>query len=90
MTNLQHLLTELENKQTELESKLKKAQDLQLVLRQKHEQNLIDIQKNTERTVTKDTLDQNIATGDKLEIDVNKLKLEIADISKALDEIFKL
>ena len=90
MTNLQHLLTDLENKQTELELGLKNAQDLQLALRQKHEQNLIDIQKNSEITVTKETLEQNIADQDKLEIDVNKLKLETADISNTLDEIFKL
>jgi|GEM_PF-5949331 len=89
MTNLQQLLTELEQKQTELEKKLDKARTLKEALRQKHEQNLADISVNVQKEVTKDSLAA-VADQDKLNIDISKLKLEIADISKALDEIFKL
>lgn len=90
MTNLQHLLAELEQKQQELQSKLAKAVELKSIVETKHKDNLIKIQAQVDHDVTEVTLDSSLVEQDKIDFDISKLKIELSDIKNALNEIFKL
>lgn len=90
MTNLQHLLTDLETKQQELTTKLDKAIELKAIILAKHQQNLVKIQKQIDHDVIETTLDKSLIQEDNIDYDISKLKLELSDIENTLKEIFKL
>jgi len=90
MSTIQHLVTNLEKQQQELDLKLATALELEKVLQKKHQQNLETLKEQILEDLNADDVKSGSAKNDTLNIPINNLALTENDIDQTLSEIFKI